>query len=94
MKIAKYTLYVEIYDYDQITTEELQAMIDDELLSKSAINGMCLLVEEKSKMIDTTNMTDEELDNRPLNFRQNFNNPEVWEQELDKSTPLEQQSEI
>lgn len=81
MKIAKYTLYVEIYE-DGVTTEELQEQIKDKVLNQCALNGNCLLVENASKVIDTSDWTVEQLDNRPLNFYENIVNPDIWEQEL------------
>lgn len=87
MKIAKYTLYVEIYE-DEITTEELQEQIKDKVLNQCALNGTCLLVENASKVIDTSNLTDEQMDNRPLNFYENIVNPDVWEQELKREHEL------
>lgn len=81
MKIAKYTLYVEIQE-DEITTEELQTQIENKVLSQCALNGQCLLVEEKSRIVDESGMSDEEIDNRPLNYIDNSTQPEIWEQTL------------
>lgn len=87
MKIAKYTLYVEIYE-DDVTTEELQEQIKDKVLNQCALNGNCLLVENASKVIDTFDWTDEQMDNRPLNFYENIVNPDIWEQELKREHEL------
>lgn len=82
MKIAKYTLYIEIDDLDQLTTKGLQDEINQKVLDQSALNGKCLLVEEASRTIDTDDWDCDDWDNRPLNFTDNINNPEVWEKEL------------
>lgn len=82
MKIAKYTLYVEINDYDTITTKELQEEIERRVLNQCALNGKCLLVEEVSRVVDTSKWSDERYDHHPLNFQDNIERPEVWEQEL------------
>lgn len=81
MKIAKYTMYVEIVEGDY-STEELQTAISSRVLNRISVTGQCLLVEETSKEIDTDGMTDWEFDERPLNFRENSRNPDIWEQEL------------
>ena len=82
MKIAKYTLYVEIRDFDNITTRELQEEIESRVLDQCALNGSCLLVEEASRIVNTDDWSDEQIDNRPLNFTKNLRNPAIWEQEL------------
>ena len=82
MKIAKYTMYVEIDDLDRITPKELQDEIDQRVLSQGALNGRCFLKEESSRIIDTDGWDCDQWDNRPLNFTDNFRNPEVWEKEL------------
>lgn len=82
MKLAKYTMYVEIDDLDQLTTKGLQDEINQKVLDQSALNGKCLLVEEASRLIDTDDWNCDDWDNRPLNFTNNINNPEVWEKEL------------
>lgn len=82
MKIAKYTMYVEIRDYEKITTKELENQIEDRVLNQRALNGTCFLKEEASRIIETEDWDCEQWDNRPLNFIPNINNPEVWEKEL------------
>lgn len=82
MKIAKYTMYVEIRDYEDITTKELERQIKDRVLSQGALNGTCFLVEERSRIVNTEHFSCEEYDSRPLNNINNIRNPEVWEKEL------------
>lgn len=82
MKIAKYTLYVEIRDMDALTSKELQEEIQMRVLNQRALNGSCLLLEEASRTIDTSKWSAERYDNRPLNFLDNLQNPEIWESEL------------
>lgn len=82
MKIAKYTLYVEIDDYDTITAKELQEEIERRVLNQCALNGSCLLIEEARRVIDTSEWSDERYDRRPLNLLDNIRRPEVWEKEL------------
>ncbi len=82
MKIAKYTMYVEIRDYEDITAKELESEIERRVLDQGALNGTCFLKEEASRIIDTDDWTAEQMDSRPLNFIGNIHNPEVWEKEL------------
>lgn len=87
MKIAKYTLYVEIRDLEGITTKELETEIAQKVLAQCALNGTCFLKEEASRIIDDSEWTAEQMDNRPLNFINNIRNPEVWENELKEGNP-------
>lgn len=82
MKIAKYTMYVEIRDYEEITTQELETEIKNKVLSQCALNGTVFLKEEASRIIDDSDWSAEQWDNRPLNFIPNIHNPDVWEKEL------------
>ena len=82
MKIAKYTMYVEIRDWEDITAKELEDEIQSRVLNQCALNGTCFLKEETSRIIDTDDWTDEQIDGRPLNFIHNIHTPEVWDKEL------------
>lgn len=75
-------MYVEIHDYENITTKEMESQINERVLSQGALNGTCFLKEEASRIIDTDDWDCEQWDNRPLNFIPNICNPEVWEKEL------------
>lgn len=71
-KLSKYTLYVCDLNGD-LTTEDLQVMIDEYVLSRRSTNGFSLLIEEKSKEIEWD-------DDYPLNYTDNSQNPTIWEE--------------
>lgn len=75
-------MYVEIRDYEKITTKELESLIKDRVLSPGALNGTCFLVEERSHIVNTEHFSCEKYDDRPLNNINNICNPKVWEKEL------------
>lgn len=71
-RISKYVLYVADLN-GNLTTEKLQEMIDQYVLSRRSTNGFSLLIKEKSKIIEWK-------DEHPLNYSTNFSNPNVWEE--------------
>lgn len=70
-RISKYTLYLCDLN-NNLTTEDLQVMIDLYVLNRRSTNGFSLLIEEKTKEIEWE-------DEHPLNYTENSSNPNVWE---------------
>lgn len=86
MKIAKYTLYVELLDPEDLSVEELKTMIDERVLNQCIVNGSCELIEDKSVIVSDEDIENEygDFDARPLN---NINaTTEMWKNEIAKWT--------
>ena len=60
---------------DDLSVDDLQVMIDQYVLDRCSTNGFCRLFEQKS-------VIQEWEDEHPLNYRENNNNPAVWERVL------------
>jgi len=47
MKLAKYTLFIELLHPEDLNVEELEDMINEQLLDQCAVSGHCQLIEDK-----------------------------------------------
>lgn len=84
MKLAKYTLFIELLDPENLSVEELKSMINEQLLNQCAVNGHCELIEDKSVVVSDEDIEKEygDFDARPLNFINT--SIEMWENEINK----------
>lgn len=92
MKLAKYTLFIELLQPEDLNVEELESMINEQLLDQCAVSGHCQLIEDKSVVVTDEDIENEygDFDARPLN--RIITSPEMWENEINKWLDNGQQS--